>query len=182
MLRRILFGFALSCLLSGGVLAQQPQEAISPTKATTMESLKIENLTWIQGRWISRNAKQIVEEQWSLQGQSLLGVSRTMEAEKSKALEILMLEKKDDDWIMRLRFFGPAIDKASRGKDEPLRLKLVEADHTHFTCIGIGAEEGTTLTYTLKNAQILHAKITKMHDGKIVWGEEFEFVKSNDLR
>ncbi|MBY0574342.1 MAG: hypothetical protein K2P84_11735 [Undibacterium sp.] len=140
-------------------------------------TLEIARLSWLQGTWITTQGKQIIDEHWSLEGQSLLGVSRTMEDEHSRAVEMMMLEKNGQEFIMRLRFFGPAIDKATRGKDQPLRLQLVEADAVHFLCLGIESEEGTRLSYTLTSPTTLHAIISKTKDGKVVWQEEFSFTR-----
>ena len=98
-----------------------------------------------------------------------------MEENKSKAFELLLIEKLGDDLILRLRFFGPAIDKATRGKEEPLRLKVVQADAQQLVCEGIGGETGTTLTYTKLSANSMQAQIRKVRDGAVVWQESYAF-------
>lgn len=134
-------------------------------------------LVWIQGRWTERRNDQLIEEHWSLAGQSLLGVSRTLAGVRSRTFELFTLERDGEDWVMRLRMFGPALDKATRGKDEPLRLKLVEADARHFRCEGVGSETGTTLVYELESPGRLNARITKTRDGKVVWQERYRFTR-----
>ncbi len=137
----------------------------------------LQTLKWLEGRWTSPVKDGVIEEHWSLQGHSLLGVSRTMSGPQSKALELLMLEEIEGKTIMRLRFFGPAMEKALRGKDEPLRLALVEADEQHFVCMGIGSEEGTRLEYRILTPNSMRAEISKMRDGKLVFSEQFEFSR-----
>ncbi|TXI94617.1 MAG: hypothetical protein E6Q34_04415 [Burkholderiaceae bacterium] len=137
----------------------------------------VQSLKWLEGRWTSPTQDGVIEEQWSLQGRSLLGVSRTMTGLQSKALELLMLEEIEGKAIMRLRFFGPAMEKALRGKEEPLRLALVEADNQHFVCLGIGSEEGTRLEYRLLTPNTLRAEISKTREGKLVFSERFEFAR-----
>ena len=156
-----------ACALSWLVLVQLQPSA----------PLDIQVLGWMQGRWLSQSGQGWTEEQWSLQGRSLLGVSRSMHGHASTSLELLLLEPDQGDWILRLRMFGPGLDKALRAKDEPLRLKLVEADRAHFKCEGLGPETGTTLVYTLKSPDTLHARISKTRDGKVIWSEEFLFRK-----
>ncbi len=138
----------------------------------------LSSLAWLQGRWIATKGAETVEEQWSLQGTSLLGVSRTLVGGQSRGVELLMLEKQGPDLVLRLRMFGPALDKAGRGKEEPLRLKLVEADATHFRCEGIGPEAGTVLIYERKGADGLQAHISKTREGKVVWEERFSFQRA----
>lgn len=144
---------------------------------TTSQAQDLQSLKWLEGRWSSITQDGAIEEHWSLQGRSLLGVSRTMLGQQSKALELLMLEEIEGKPVMRLRFFGPAMEKALRGKDEPLRLVLTEADEYHFVCLGIGNEEGTRLEYRLLTPTTMHAEIRKTRDGKLVFSEQFEFSK-----
>ncbi len=145
--------------------------------APPQPAVDLQTLAWLQGRWTEPRKDGIVEEHWSLQGQSLLGVSRTLEGGRSVAFELFTLECDGADWVLRLRMFGPALDKATRGREEPLRLKLVEADVHHFRCEGIGTETGTTLVYELTGPGCLVARITKLRDGKVVWGETYQFTK-----
>ena len=152
-------------------------EIISSISQTT-PSVTLQKITWLQGSWSASNEKQTIDEHWSLQAESLLGISRTMEAGKSKAFELLLIEKQGDDFILRLRFFGPAIDKATRGKDEPLRLKVVQADEQTLRCEGIENEVGTTLTYTKLSATEMQAQISKVREGKLVWQESYQFSRS----
>ena len=135
-------------------------------------------LAWLQGRWVATKGAQTVEEQWSLQGRSLLGVSRTLQDGRSRSVELLMLEPQGTDVVLRLRMFGPALDQAGRGKDEPLRLKLVAADAMHFRCEGIGAEAGTVLTYTRKGPDAVEAHISKTREGRVVWEDRFRFQRA----
>lgn len=134
-------------------------------------------LAWIQGRWTERRNDELIEEHWSLVEQSLLGVSRTMKEGRSSAFELFTLERDGEDWVMRIRMFGPGLDKATRGKDEPLRLKLVEADTQHFRCEGVGPETGTALVYELSGPGRLTARITKTRDRKVVWSESHQFTR-----
>ncbi len=83
---------------------------------TTCQAQDLQSLKWLEGRWSSITQDGVIEEQWSLQGRSLLGVSRTMRGQQSKALELLMLEEVEGKPIMRLRFFGPAMEKPCVGK------------------------------------------------------------------
>lgn len=158
----------LCAYLPVSCFAQEP-------KTTAVAALDLQNLRWILGSWHAKNAKQSTDEHWSLQGDSLLGISRTTEENKSKAFELLLIEKLGDDLILRLRFFGPAIDKATRGKEEPLRLKVVQADAQQLVCEGIGGETGTTLTYTKLSANSMQAQIRKVRDGAVVWQESYAF-------
>lgn len=160
------------------------QQTSSSTDATSTinaseskASIQIQDLTWLLGSWTAITGKQIIDEHWALQKQSLMGVSRTTEAEKSKAVELLFIEKQDEDWILRLRFFGPAIDRATRGKDEPLRLKVMQADAEQLRCEGIGSETGTTLTYTKLSVHSMRAEIRKVREGKLVWSETYQFQR-----
>lgn len=152
-----------------------PQAINSVSEAQTR--VEIQDLTWMLGSWTAITEKQIIDEHWALQGQSLMGISRTTEADKSKAVELLFIEKQDQDWIVRLRFFGPAIERATRGKDEPLRLKVVHADTTELRCEGIGVEIGTTLTYTKLTTNSMRAEIRKVREGKLVWSETYQFQR-----
>lgn len=136
----------------------------------------------MQGRWTGQEGALQFEEQWSLQGDALLGVARVMEQGRSKELELFALEPKDGQYLMRIRMFGPALDTATRGKDAPLQLRLVEADHTHFVCAGIGPEEGTTLTYQRTPQGGLRASIQKVRQGAVVWRQDFAFTRAPDVR
>lgn len=156
---------SLAALFAPILLAQSPAP------------LELSSLAWLQGRWMATKGPQTVEEQWSLQGQSLLGVSRTLAGGQSRGVELLMLEEQGAELVLRLRMFGPALDKAGRGRDEPLRLKLVAADATHFRCEGIGSEEGTVLVYTRKGTDGLEAHISKTREGKVVWEDRFAFQR-----
>lgn len=158
--------------------ASLPNTEISTSISQTTPSIALQKLTWLQGTWSASNEKQTIDEHWSLQGETLLGISRTMEAGKSKAFELLLIEKQGDDFILRLRFFGPSIDKATRGKDEPLRLKVVQADEQGLRCEGIENEIGTTLTYTKLSATTMQAQISKVREGKMVWQETYQFHRS----
>jgi hypothetical protein len=147
----------------------------SVSVSQTTAGISLQKLTWLHGSWSANNEKQTIDEHWSLQAESLLGISRTIEAGKSKAFELLLIEKQGDDFVLRLRFFGPAIDKATRGKDEPLRLKVVQADEQSLRCEGIDSETGTTLTYTKLSANTMQAQISKVREGKMVWQESYQF-------
>lgn len=136
----------------------------------------------MQGRWIGQDGDALYEEQWSLQGDALVGVARVMQQGRSKEFELFALEPKDGQYVMRLRMFGPALDTATRGKDAPLQLRLVEADGTHFTCVGIGPEEGTTLTYQRWVGGGIRATIQKARQGAVVWRQEFTFTRAPDVR
>jgi hypothetical protein len=150
----------------------------SASASQTSTSIALQKLTWLGGSWNASNEKQTIDEHWSLQGESLLGISRTMEAGKSKAFELLLIEKQGDDFVLRLRFFGPSIDKATRGKEEPLRLKVVQADEQGLRCEGIDSETGTTLIYTKLSANTMQAQISKVREGKTVWQESYQFRRS----
>jgi hypothetical protein len=169
--------FSFLCVLFALPSYSQVPDKHTETPAASAD-IDFESLSWLAGTWTARDGTKMIEEHWSKLGLSLFGSSRTMEADKSKAIELLLLEKRDDEWLMRLRFFGPAMDKALRGKDAPLLLKLVEADKQHFKCIGIGNEEGTTLIYQLKTPDTLHASISKIREAKEVWREEYVFHRT----
>lgn len=162
-----------------------PAVSHSQTLAANSEhTVDLQLLRWMTGSWHAlianntNNAKQNIDEHWSLQGNSLLGISRTMEGNSSKTFELLLIETQGDDLIVRLRFFGPSIEKATRGKDEPLRLKVVQADAQQLICEGIGNEIGTTLTYIKLSADSMQAQIRKVRDGHIVWQEEYAFQRA----
>lgn len=155
------------------VLAQNAEQA-----SARIKSIELRNLSWLIGSWQATQGQQSIDEHWSLQGDSLLGISRTMEGKQSKAIEILLIEKQAEDYVLRLRFFGPAIDKATRGKDQPLRLRVTQADIQQLQCEGIDSELGTTLTYTKLNKDEIRAHIRKVRDGTIVWQEEYTFSRS----
>jgi hypothetical protein len=143
----------LPLLLAGQVMAQAPQP-------------ELKTLSWLSGRWVGAEGPERFEEAWSLEGQSLLGVARTLKGDRSTFVELFMLEADGADLVLRLRMFGPALDRALRGKEEPLRLKLVAADATHFQCEGLGPEVGTTLTYRLEAPDRLRATLTKVKEGR----------------
>jgi len=171
--------FALNLIMFPTLCVAQ-QTAPSNSTITTNENkakIQIQDLTWLLGSWTAVTEKQIIDEHWALQNQSLMGISRTTEGEKSKAVELLFIEKQDEDWILRLRFFGPAIERATRGKDEPLRLKVMQADAEQLRCEGIGSEVGTTLTYTKLSTNSMRAEIRKMREGKLVWSETYQFQR-----
>lgn len=156
-------------------------------ETSSKHTVDLQLLRWMTGNWQAliatdanntNNDKQNIDEHWSLQGNSLLGISRTMEGNHSKAFELLLIETQGEDLIVRLRFFGPSIEKATRGKDEPLRLKVVQADAQLLVCEGIGNETGTTLTYTKLSADSMQAQIRKVRDGNIVWQEEYAFQRA----
>lgn len=160
-----------------------PATGNTQTLATTViagekTSINLQDLRWMTGSWHTSNGQQNVDEHWSLQGESLVGISRTLENNKSKVVELLLIEKQGEDWLLRLRFFGPAIDKATRGKDEPLRLKVIHADAQQLMCEGIGNEIGTTLSYTRIGNQKMQAKISKMRGETLVWQEEYAFERA----
>lgn len=169
--------FALATLFTCCVMsaAAYPQAITTGSKAT----IDLQLLRWMTGNWQANNTKQNIDEHWSLQGDSLLGISRTLEGNNSKAFELLLIETQGEDLIVRLRFFGPAIDKATRGKDEPLRLKVIQADAQHLICEGIGNEVGTTLSYTKLSAERMQAQIRKVRDGNIVWQEDYAFQRAS---
>lgn len=172
--------FALSAVFLSCTLATTgySQTVATTDAASEKATLDLQQLRWMTGSWHASNAKQNIDEHWSLQGNSLLGTSRTMEANHSKAVELLLIEAQGEDLIVRLRFFGPAIDKATRGKDEALRLKVIQADAQQLICEGIGNEVGTRLSYTKISAERMQAQIRKTRDGSIVWQEEYTFQRA----
>jgi hypothetical protein len=149
------------------------QESTRPTVA----AINLQNLRWIVGDWQSSQGRQTIDEHWSLAGDSLLGISRSIEESRSKTFELLLIEKQDNDYLLRLRFFGPAIEKATRGKDQPLRLKVVQADTEKLLCEGIDAETGTTVTYTKLSPNSMTAQIRKIRDSAVVWQEDYVFKR-----
>ncbi len=156
-----------------------PFPLMLPAHALQAEApVDVRALAWMQGRWLGEHGKATFEEQWSLQGQSLLGIARTMEGDRSTFFELFALEKDGEDWVLRLRMFGPALDKALRGKEEPLRLKLVEADAKHFRCEGQDGDAGTVLVYKIAAPGRLEAHLTKTREGKVVHQEDYSFKKA----
>ncbi len=134
-------------------------------------------LSWLNGRWQAQADGVEIEELWSLQGLSLLGISRSLKLGRSQQLELLLLEPAEHGWQWRLRFFGPAAEQAQRGKDEPLRLQLISADAQHFLAEGIGKESGTQLSYRLIAKDKIEAELIKRKDGQIVLREQYLFRK-----
>ena len=153
----------LSALTAAQLMAQAPPPDLQP-------------LVWLSGRWLGAEGPERFEEHWSLEGSSLLGVARTLKAGRTTFVEIFALEPDGNDLVLRIRMFGPALDRALRGKEEPLRLKLTEADATHFTCEGIGPEAGTTLVYRLEGPDRLRARLTKVKDGR-TFSQEYAFTR-----
>lgn len=147
-------------------------------QAPAPKPLDIQPLAWLQGRWIGQNGNERYEEHWSLLGQSLVGLSRTMEKDRSSFFELFNLERegKADRWILRIRMFGPGLDKALRGADEPLRLSLVEADASHMRFEGIGPEAGTSLIYRTDGPDKIVAELSKTKNGK-PWKESYHFIR-----
>ncbi len=136
----------------------------------------LQALAWLSGRWMGREGTESFEEQWSLQGESLLGVARTLEKGRSTFVELFALERSGEDWVLRVRMFGPALDRALRGKEEPLRLRLVEVDARHFRCEGLGPDRGTVLTYTLEAPDRILAQLSKTREGQPVV-EAYRFTR-----
>lgn len=134
-------------------------------------------LNWLNGRWLAQQAEMQIEEIWSLQGQSLMAISRSLMQGRSQQLELLVLEPAEPGWQFRLRFFGPASEQARRGKDEPLRLQLISADKQHFLAEGIATESGTQLSYRLLDGQSIAAELIKRRDGKILLHQRYHFKK-----
>lgn len=143
------------------------------------EALDIRPLAWLQGRWVGANGTEHYEEHWSLQGQSLVGLSRTMEKDRSIFFELFNLEREGEHgkWVLRIRMFGPALDKALRGSDEPLRLNLVEADASHMRFEGAGTEAGTSLVYRTDGPGKIVAELSKSKNGK-PWKETYHFMRA----
>jgi hypothetical protein len=175
--RTRIFALNLAMFSTLCVAQQTPPSTNTINSSENETSIQIQNLTWLLGSWTAITEKQIIDEHWVLQNQSLMGISRTTEGEKSKAVELLFIEKQEEDWILRLRFFGPAIERATRGKDEPLRLKVMRADAEQLRCEGIGSEVGTTLTYTKLSSNSMRAEIRKIREGKLVWSETYQFQR-----
>lgn len=146
--------------------------------AQTPQSMALSDLRWLQGRWTGERGPERFEEQWSLQGQSLLGVARTLEKDQTTFVELFMLESGEEGWVLRIRMFGPALDKALRGKDTPLRLVAVEMDASHVLFEGMGPETGTRVLYRLEGPGRLLAEISKTKNGK-PWKETFHLVKGD---
>lgn len=133
-------------------------------------------LAWLQGRWVGEAGEERYEEFWSFQGQSLLGVSRTLKEGRSSFTELFTLEPEGDQWVLRLRMFGEGITQALKGRDEPLRLRLAEADARHVRYEGLGPEAGTTVSYWLEG-DTLHAAVDKVKNGK-PWREAYAFHRA----
>lgn len=153
----------LSLLLSSAGYAQVPAD--------------LRNLAWLHGHWQSQTEAGQVDETWSLQGNSLLGVSRGLKQGLSTHIELLLLEPDSTGYQMRLRFFSAAAELALRGKDQPLRLQLVSADQQHLLCQGIGPEAGTSLSYRLLQADKMEAELIKRRDGVVVHREYYQFTR-----
>jgi Domain of unknown function (DUF6265) len=135
------------------------------------------DLAWMHGDWQGQKGKEHFDEHWHLQGDSMLGVSRTSEAGRSTFFELFVLEATEKDLILRLRMFGPAGERAVRGQNEPLRLKVVELDKEHVVFEGLGKDQGTQVRYQRMGTDGLEAEILK-HDapGK-VWRQSYSFKR-----
>ncbi|MBI3132122.1 MAG: hypothetical protein HYZ13_12435 [Acidobacteria bacterium] len=142
------------CVVASALVAQAPAP-------------ELKSLAWLQGRWTGAEGPERFEEHWSLQGQSLMGSARTLVGDTTSFIELFILEREGADFVLRIRMFGPALDSALKGKDAPLRLKLTEADSTHFKCEGLGPETGTTLIYRLEAPDRIHASLSKAKDGRV---------------
>ena len=116
----------LAILLCLGMLPAPYASALSPSD--------LSQLSWLQGQWQAQAGDSQIDESWSLQGNSLLGVSRSLQQGLSTEIELMVLEPWEQTYQMRLRFFSAAAEKALRGKDQPLRLELISADQQHFVC------------------------------------------------
>lgn len=146
--------------------------------AQAPQPLALASLHWLQGRWTGERGAERFEEHWSLQGQSLLGVARTLEKGRTTFVELFVLEPAEEGLVLRIRMFGPALDQALRGKDTPLRLVAVEMDASHVLFEGVGPEAGTKVLYRLEGPGRLLAEISKTRNGK-PWKETFHLVKSD---
>lgn len=145
--------------------------------ASALSPPDLSQLGWLQGQWQAQTGDSQIDESWSLQGNSLLGVSRSLQRGLSTEIELMVLEPWEQTYQMRLRFFSAAAEKALRGKDQPLRLELISADQQHFVCQGVGTEAGTSLSYRLIRPDMMEAELIKQRDGKIVHREHYQFFK-----
>lgn len=87
---------------------------------------RLENLTWLEGRWVGLGFEGTVEEYWSAPaGRSIAGMFRLVVAGQTRVVELRTVLEEADGLILRLNHFTPALQRWER-EPEPLKYRLVE--------------------------------------------------------
>ena len=151
MLRRI-FIAAIFIAFAGHVALAQPRT--------------LHALSWIAGDWESKTVHETIEEHWTLPvDDSMIGMSRTVQGQTTRAFEFIRLIQRD----------GEIYYVASPNARKVAEFKLIELDAQHAVFQG-GDEHVQRVIYRRNGPDGLSARIEGTADGK-PFAEDYNYTR-----
>ncbi len=108
------------------IAALVPLGTADPSAERTDGAFDIEDLAWMEGRWVCRRNGDVLEEIWSAPtGDCLMGMFRWMKGDKVWMYELMTIIADGDEIVFRLKHF----DRKMVGweeKDKSISAKLTK--------------------------------------------------------
>lgn len=143
--------------------------AFAATAAEAPAPPTVDDLAWIEGRWVGQLGDSTIEEHWSgVDGGTIIGMFRLVSTEKETPnriglYEFWSVEPGDGGPELRLRHFSPGLT-AWEEKDAPLVFRLVTHGERTVTWEADEEKGPVRLTYTLAEDDLLVAEL--LEEGK----------------
>ena len=97
-----------------------------PSETLLMTS--VEALSWLEGKWIGKEADRLIEEHWSApQGETLMGMFRFVHAGEPRFYEFMTIAVEGQEVILRIKHFDPGLTGWEE-KGESVTYPLVQVD------------------------------------------------------
>ena len=142
-----------------------PLVTMRPDAGEAPEACSIEKLAWMAGSWEMTTEKSRTEEHWTtVDGGTLLGMSRTVAGGKTVFFEYLRVEARPDG------IYYVAHPKARPGTD----FKLVRCEGEEAVFENAEHDFPQRIIYRKKPDGSLHARIEGPREGKIV-GQDYPY-------
>ena len=127
-------------------LYRHPEEIALPEPAQA----KIADLRWLAGIWGGKQRKSSIEERWGPpEGGAMLGVSRTIRAEKMRAFEYLRIVERNDGLVYIAQPGGGAATEFVLTKLDNQRAEFVNPRHDYPQRIVYKLSDANTLTTSI---------------------------------
>lgn len=103
MIKIIILLFSVSCVYSQDF---QTENTLTLNKNNKQHPTKIAEMSWLSGKWVSRNNNQFAEEVWSsVESTGMMGMFRMIVDGKVVFYEICQIIEIDKSLILRLKHF-----------------------------------------------------------------------------
>ena len=88
------------------IVALVPMVTADPSAERTNGAFDIEDLAWMEGRWVCRQKGDVLEEIWSApSGDCMMGMFRWMKDDKVWMYELMTIIADGDEIVFRLKHF-----------------------------------------------------------------------------